>query len=65
MSALGGDGVVEVGVDVPQMPIALIGEICSPRQEGAPTQVRSFLPGDATPTLNSRQAHRVSSSKAS
>ena len=46
MSASGDDGVVEVGVDVPEMPIALIGKICLPRQEGAPMQVRSFLPED-------------------
>ena len=40
MSASGDDG------GVPQMPVALLGEIGVPRQEGAPAQVRSFLPGD-------------------
>ena len=47
VAALGDDGVVEVGVDVPQVPIALFSEIGLPRQEGAPMQVRSFLPGDS------------------
>ena len=36
------DGVVEVGVDVPQVPIALFSEIGLPRKEGT-----SFLPGDS------------------
>ena len=39
MSASGDDGVVEVGVDVSQMPISVIGKICLPRQEGAPVQI--------------------------
>ena len=47
MAASGDDGVVEVGVDVPQLPIALFSEIGLPRQERAPMQVRSFLPGDS------------------
>ena len=46
MSASGDDGVVEVGVDVSQIPISVIGKICLPRQEGAPVQIRCLLPGD-------------------
>ena len=44
------DGVVEVGVDFPQVPIALFSEIGLPRQEGAPMQARSFLPEDSCDT---------------
>ena len=47
MSASGNDGVVEVGINVPQEPVALVREVGLPRQEGAPMQVRSFLPGNS------------------
>ena len=40
MAASGDDGVVEVGVDVPQVPIALFSEIGLPRQEGADASPR-------------------------
>ena len=63
MLASGDDGVVEVGVNVPQMPIALIGE--DARRELRCKSEASFQGTFATPTLNFRQAQRVSSSKAS